>query len=166
MAFIPLRTEKSITEIADKVFGNLSETNRTQAEAALIKENPALKNFSDLKPGTLIRIPKVPDLKQRNTRSISDPEGDLVKEYMDQLKSFSDSLQNNNEKLQKQQREAIALLKKEEISALINKNPQASKLSEQLQQHIDEDTKNRKQLISDHEVAIKALKADLEKLLK
>lgn len=166
MAYISIRSEKSISELADKVYSNLSAANRRAAEEALVKENPALKDIRKLKRGTLIRIPDIKNIKRKNTRSVADPDSELLEEYVEQLKAFSTSLEKNHDTRNKEQKATQAVLKKSNITKLINTNPDAKKVAAGLKKHVDEDIKNRKQVLSDYKQAFKSLKKDLDKLLK
>jgi len=166
MAYIPLRSEKSLTELVDKVYSNLSATEREAAEAAMLKENPVLKEFSTIKRGTLIRIPQVKDIQPKRTRSIADPDGDLVDDYVQRLEIFSDALSKNNAMRNSEQKNAQAVLKKAAVKKILDTSPEASQLAEQLAQHISEDSKRRKGLETDSKKAFDTLRKDLEKLMR
>ena len=166
MAYIPLRSEKSVTELVDKVYSNLSAKDRKAAEAAMIKENPTLKNFTNLKRGTLIRIPEVKNVKRKKTRSISDPDGELLDDFMERLEVFSETLAKNNDARDKEQKTAQSILKKSAISKIINTDPNAKKVASDLKKHMTNDTKKRKEIETDSKKVFIKLKNDLEKIMK
>jgi len=166
MAYIPLRTEKSVTELVNKVYSNLADKDRIKAEAAMIKENPALKNFANLKRGTLIRIPEIKNVKRKKTRSVSDPDGELMEDYLERLEVFSETLAKNNDIKDDEQKETQSILKKSAINKLLNEDAEAKKIASDLKKHISEDTKKRKETESQSKKAFSQLKKDLEKFLK
>lgn len=166
MAYIPLRSEKSVSELVDKVYSNLSDKDRKAAEAAIIKANPALKDMSNLKRGTLITIPKVKNLKPKKTRSVTDPDGDLVEDYVQRLDAFSEMLAKNNALRDQQQKESQAVLKKSDVKKILDSSDEAKQVVEQLQQHISEDGKIRKEIETATSKFFKDLQKDLEKLMK
>lgn len=166
MAYIPLRSEKSVTELVDKVYSNLSAKDRKVAEAAIIKENPTLKNFTNLKRGTLIRIPEVKNIKRKKTRSISDPDGELLDDFMERLEMFSETLAKNNDARDKEQKAAQSILKKAAISKIINSDPNAKKVASDFKKHMTEDIKKRQEIETDSKKAITKLKNNLKKIMK
>ena len=166
MAYIPLRSEKSVTELVNKVYSNLADKDRKKAEEAMIKENPALKNFANLKRGTLIRIPEVKNVKRKKTRSVSDPDGELLDDFLERLEMFSETLKKNNDARDEEQKAAQSILKKSAISKIINTDSDAKKVASDLKKHMTDDAKNRKETESQSKKAFSQLKQDLEKLLK
>lgn len=164
MAYIPLRSEKSISDLTEKLFKGLTPEKRKTAEAALLKENPKLINFSQLKPGTLLRIPKIKGLARKKTRSVADPEEDLMDEFLERLDIFNKNLIADNAKKDKEQKVMQGILKKAAISKLIAGDEQAKKTAESLKQNLAADTKKRKETEKDSKNMLGILKKDLEKI--
>ena len=55
--------EKQVSELATRVYGNLSAAELKLAEEALVKANPHLENPKTAKPGAIVIVPDVPGLK-------------------------------------------------------------------------------------------------------
>lgn len=166
MAFIPLRSEKSISDVSEKLFKGLTPAKRKQAEAALLKENPKLREFSKLKPGTLLRIPNIKGLARKKTRSIADPEEDLIDEFIERLALFNKNIVAENAKKDKEQKTMQEILKKAAINRLVVADKQSKRITDSLKQHLSADIKERKEIEKESKKVLETLSRDLGKMLK
>jgi len=92
MAIATYRGERSISEITDKLYSKLTPAQRTRAEAALIKENPQLKNIRKLPEGAILRVPDLPELSTKTTRSLENPDDQIARSISQSLADFSKRL--------------------------------------------------------------------------
>jgi hypothetical protein len=111
MKYLLVRDEKSIQEVADRAYRNLSATERAKAEADLIKANPELKTFRSVDKGYIVRIPDVRDGGEKNDRNLTDPVEVIGDEILDNLKRYEKSLSEKFTDLERQQNTTAEILK-------------------------------------------------------
>ena len=87
MAITVFQGEKNLTELAEKLFSNLSKDQLAKVEHALLRENPHLKDVSRVNPGSILKIPAMPDLNLKPKRALKDPESDNLAELAKRLKT-------------------------------------------------------------------------------
>ena len=92
MAIATYRGERSVSEITEKLFTRLTPAQRAKAETALVKANPQLKNISKLPKGAILRVPDLPELRTKTTRSLENPDDQIVKHITRSLAAFSKHL--------------------------------------------------------------------------
>ncbi|MBT0959873.1 hypothetical protein [Denitromonas iodatirespirans] len=92
MPIATFRGEKSVAEIADKLFVKLTPRQREKAEAALLKENPQLREIAKVREGTVLRVPNLPELRAKTTRSLENPDAQIARELADTLSAYGDRL--------------------------------------------------------------------------
>jgi hypothetical protein len=92
MAIATYRGERSVGEITDKLYTKLTPAQREKAETALIKANPQLKNIRKLPQGAILRVPDMPELRAKTTRSLENPDDQIVKHITQSLAAFSKHL--------------------------------------------------------------------------
>lgn len=88
MPFTTFRGEKTVGEIADKVYASLTPKQRDKAEAALLKANPQLKDMPTLRAGAILRVPNLPELRVKTTRDLEHPAAQVAKTVTDALNTY------------------------------------------------------------------------------
>lgn len=88
MAIATYRGERSISEITDKLYSKLTPAQRAKAEAALIRENPQLNNLRKLPEGAVLRVPDLPELSAKTTRSLENPDDQIARNISQSLADF------------------------------------------------------------------------------
>lgn len=89
MAVATFRGEKSIADIADKLFVKLTPKQRKSAEAALLKANPQLRDIDSLRQGSILRVPDLPELRPKAVRSLENPDDQIADDLSVALAEFS-----------------------------------------------------------------------------
>ncbi len=144
MRYLPIRSEKSVSAIAERVYSDLTPEKRKLAEAALIRENPQLKAFKGIKSGTLVKIPRLDDVEKTGERSTADPVADSVKEAQRELDLFSESLKAAFSKAQSDVAAAAATAKKAEFTKAMGSDPEAAAIAEKLKANLTQQAKDLK----------------------
>jgi len=111
MKYLLLHNEKSVRDIADKAYKNLSDKARKQAETALLKINPELKTFKSVRKGFIVRIPEIPEDRKSNRRNAIDPIENIAHETSEKLKQLEDSLNKKFSALENRQKSFVQSLK-------------------------------------------------------
>ncbi|HMB60595.1 MAG TPA: hypothetical protein VKN35_11845 [Xanthomonadales bacterium] len=153
MKYFLLGEEQSAREIADRVYRNLTPTQRARAEAALIRENPELNTSDGLLPGALIRIPTGSGHGQPDKGKLVDPVSGMVNSIVQQLKTLESEVKANITRHEKQLDAYPATLK--EARGDLKDDAEAEALSERLMSHVKGKSKAIKEK---KERGIKAIK--------
>lgn len=111
MKFLLVRNEKSISDIADNAYKNLSSEAKQQAELELLKANPELKTFKSVRKGFVVHIPELNDAPDKNTHNIVGPRDHLADELSKGLKLFDSSLNSKYTDFEAWEKDTSAKLK-------------------------------------------------------
>ncbi|MCF6256956.1 MAG: hypothetical protein L3K25_11785 [Gammaproteobacteria bacterium] len=139
MKYLLLRNEKSVRDIADKAYKNLSDKARKQAEAALLKINPELKTFKSVRKGFIVRIPVIPEDSKSNRRNSIDPVENIAHEMSEKLKQFERSLDKKFVDLENRQKDFLQSLKA--AGNELKKQPNGVAASKTLQKYVSDSNK-------------------------
>lgn len=145
MRILPIRNEASVSEIADKTFANLTAKSRKKVEAAILKENPTLKDFSKVETGTIVKIPTIPDVKRKGSRSVSDPMGDLVDETVESLAVFSKEFAANVSRKEVSLKTHAELFKKGELAKALQTSTEGQNVGAAFKAYLTEGAKENRQ---------------------
>lgn len=129
---ITLKTERSVREIAERVYGSLSAESLDRAEKALLKANPHLRNTAALRPGAVVNVPAVRGLKARGDTSGQDPAGDLRKDLAEAVAGYRDQLAISLDARAGELDAQETLLKTREIAGAIKRAPGGAELAKRL----------------------------------
>jgi hypothetical protein len=137
-----LKTERSLREVAERVYGTLDADKLARAQTALLKANPHLKVGAALQPGAVVTVPELPGLKPRPGVVRSDP----VEELRNQLIIATESLQvQMAERLDARSQEfshQVELLKSKEVAAAIKRDPAGTDLAKAVTLRLREQAKS------------------------
>lgn len=145
MRILPIRNEESVSDIADKVFANLNTKSRKKVEAAILKENPTLKDFAKVRTGTIVKIPTIPDIKSKGSRSVSDPMGDLVDETVKSLAIFSKEFSANVSRKEATLKTHAELFKKGELTKALQTSTEGKNVGAAFKTYLTEGVKENRQ---------------------
>ncbi|TBW39869.1 hypothetical protein E0E54_01515 [Azotobacter chroococcum] len=101
MALTTFRGEKSLSELADKLFVRLTPRQREKAEAALLKANPQLAGLSTLRTGTVLQVPDLPELSAKARHIEENPHSQLITRLSAELKDFGTHLERRHQAAQR-----------------------------------------------------------------
>lgn len=111
MPITTFRGEKTLADIADKLFVRLTPRQRKTVEEALLKANPQLRDIASLRPGSILQVPAQPQLRGKAQRVLENPNQQLVGQLRDDLSAYGKRLAERHEAAQVQVTATAALLK-------------------------------------------------------
>lgn len=85
MPTITLRGERSLVEITDRLFVDLTPQQRRQVEAALLRANPGLREPRRFTSGLVVDLPELPELRDKARRDQDAPAAHLARALADAL---------------------------------------------------------------------------------
>ena len=88
MPIMTYRGEKTVGEIADKMFERLTPRQKLTAEAEILKANPRLADPSTLAKGTILKMPDIAELRPKTSRALENPDALLAKHLAQALDDF------------------------------------------------------------------------------
>ena len=112
MPIATFRGEKTVAAIADKLFVKLTPKQREKAEAALIKENPQLRELATVPQGAILRVP---ELRAKTNRSLENPDVQIARNLADAVSAYGSHLGERFKAVQKEGKEQLAVLKSGEL---------------------------------------------------
>jgi len=113
MPFITLRSERSLAEIAERLFVGLTPQERKRVETALRRANPALSDPARITGGFVIEVPDIPELRTKSRREQEPPSTRLAEALIASLEASDEALAKAMEAERmaaKQQRETLETL--------------------------------------------------------
>lgn len=131
MPIATFRGEKSVAEIADKLFTKLSDPQREIAAAAILKANPRLTEISKIPKGTVLRVPDIPELRPRTNRDLDNPDAQIAKDINQALGDYDKRFASRIEQALDNNKAQAALLESAEFKRALNQNPELQQLSSQ-----------------------------------
>ena len=90
MPFATFEGEKSVAEIADRLFARMTPKQRETAVAALIRANPRLERIAALRPGVLLVLPDIPALRPKATAASESPDRQVLDELDRATRSYAE----------------------------------------------------------------------------
>ncbi|WP_416138206.1 hypothetical protein ACM26W_17250 [Halomonas sp. HK25] len=163
MAIATFRGEKSVAEIADKLYARLTPKQREKAEAALLKANPQLKDIGKLKPGTILRLPEL-RAKARTNRTLENPVTQIAATLAGELGAYGNRLAEHVDVAQRATNTEQTLLKSARFKAVLANAPHLQELADQATRSLEGRSKAIKQRQGALETALKRALADLEEM--
>jgi hypothetical protein len=85
MPIATFRGEKTVADIADKMYLRLTPKQRKKAEAEILKANPQLNNLRAVPEGAIVRVPDLPELRPKTNRNLENPDTQIADAVSDAL---------------------------------------------------------------------------------
>lgn len=128
-----LKSDTNVSELADRLYADLTPESRKVAEAALIKANPSLARGEKIRPGLVVNLPDGPKLKVRPAAAVGkDPVASMLGTLEDAVASYRDQLAKTSETAQADLDQQEAVLKQKEVAAAIKATPAATEAAKAL----------------------------------
>ena len=162
MPIATFRGEKSVAEVADKLYVRLTPRQREKAEAAILKANPQLSDIRNVPEGTILRVPDLPELRTKMSRSLENPDAQIAKTLADMLTSYTKELSGRIKNDQEATKSQLTLLKSAKFRREIANAPSLQALADQAMKTLDARAKSvgeRQKLV---EAAVKQALSDLD----
>lgn len=161
---ITVKNEKSVRELAERVYGTSSAASLDRAEKALLKANPQLRTATALRAGAVLSAPAVSGLAVRADATASDPlealRGALAGAAASYGEHLAKSLDARAGELDAQEK----LLKTKEIAAAIKAEPGGPELQKQLSETLGQRAKAVAEARKAHAALFDRIAADLKAL--
>lgn len=165
MRITTLKGETTLAALADRLFSVTDAGARQRAEAALLKANPKLERASGFRPGVVVVIPEMPDLKNRAAAGSQEPVEDVRQSLLEAAESYQAELRKRTDEAASDLERQAELMKDKEVAAAIRKDEVATKLSKELTtslrargKAIAEERKRQEQIFGRLTADLKALK--------
>lgn len=152
MKYLLLRNEESIEDVAKTAYKGLTAKSRTQAEAALLKANPELRNFKEVAKGFIVRVPAVRGGEKADRRNLVGPVDDIAHEMLKRLEAFEDSLPSKLSRME--DRHIRTLEKLKDANKELRKQPNSANVAKTLKDHVAD---SKKIAEKNRKLALKAL---------
>lgn len=123
MAIASFRGEKSVADLADKLYTKLTPRQRELAVDAILKANPQLAEIDKVPQGTLLNLPVLPELRAKATRKLESPDDQIVSQLRDALNAHGKRLAERNRQALTALEETRRHLEDKALAEAIHKNP-------------------------------------------
>lgn len=130
MPIATFRGEKTVGEIADKLYVRLTPRQRETAEAAILKANPQLSDLRAVPSGTVLRVPDIPELRAKTNRNLENPDAQITAIVGEALSTFSARLDEHVRATEADVKAQLALLKGKDIKATLANAPALQALAQ------------------------------------
>jgi hypothetical protein len=91
MPIATFRGERSVDEITDKLYTGLTDRQREKARAAMLEANPQLATIDKVRNGSVLRVPRLPELRAKTNRSLENPDAQVALGISDALADYRKS---------------------------------------------------------------------------
>jgi hypothetical protein len=163
MPIATFRGEKTVGEIADKLYLRLTPRQRETAEAALLKANPQLTNLREVPSGTVLRVPDIPELRAKTNRNLENPDAQIATTVGEALAGFGQRLDTRMQAAEAAAKDQLALLKSREVKAALANAPELQARADAANQALNERAKGLNQRGKALQAAVKQAREDLER---
>lgn len=162
MPIATFRGEKTVADIADKMYTRLTPTQREKATAELIRANPQLKELSTVPKGAVLRIPTLKDIRPKTNRNLENPDVQLAESVSDALSAFSKRFETHLESALDEVKAQQAEFKKAPIKRVIDADPTLKGQADKATDALSERAKQIKVRQTDVSAALRSAVAQLK----
>ncbi len=162
MPIATFRGEKSVADIADKMYSRLTPNQREKATAELLRANPQLKDLKTVAPGAVLRIPTLKDIRPKTTRNLENPDVQLANSLAEAVSSFADRIDSHVTNALGAVKTQQAELKKAPVKRILDADPGVRKQVEVMSKSLTDRTKGLEARQSDLKAALGQAIARLE----
>ncbi|TXI31232.1 MAG: hypothetical protein E6Q69_11880 [Aquipseudomonas alcaligenes] len=163
MAVTTFRGEKNLGELADKLFTRLTPRQREKVEDALLKANPQLDQITELRSGTLLKVPDLPELRAKAKRAGDGPDDQLAAHLDAELAAFGKHLTQRFAAAQEAVAKTEFVLNEPELKRVITKEPPLRDLAKQIGTLNAERKKQLEERQQKFAAALKQMQGELQK---
>jgi phage tail protein X len=166
MPFATFEGEKSVAEIADRLFARMTPKQRETAVTALIRANPGLERIEALRPGVMLMVPDIPALRPKATASNESPDRQVLEELERATRSYAERVIARQDADIAEVKNQTAALESPRFTKAISRSEELIALAKEAGAALD----LRAKAASDRRKAVEAasnrISADLEEALK
>lgn len=162
MPIATFRGERSVDEIADKLFANLTDRQREIAASAILKANPQLANIRELAAGTVLRVPKLPELRAKTNRSLENPDAQIANDINDALARYRESFAVRLKKSQSTVQAQTKMAGSAGFKRVLEQHVGAGELAKELTRSLKQRATALKDRSENFERAVQRIRKDLD----
>ncbi len=166
MFIATFRGEGNITDIADHLFSKLTDNQRKKVAEQLLKANPQLRDISKMKKGAILRVPDMPELNAKTTRSLENPSEQMAEVLADALKGFEEQVQKQVGEENKNIESQLSILKSDNFQGQIANSDLLQLLAKDATEVLKKRTQDLKEQNKEVGIVIEQGMEDLKKLMK
>jgi Ni,Fe-hydrogenase III large subunit len=156
-----LQDETSISNIAKRIFTNLPDESRKNAETELIKLNPILSDTKAIKAGVIIKVPEISSLVLNTQQVNNDPTTQTKEVIKNAIESYHKQLLVRIESQHGDLRNQIDLIKS--VGQLSISNPELQLIIETIEKSVAANLGDAKVLSENLDQVFGQISADLSK---
>jgi hypothetical protein len=170
MRFTTFKSEQDLSELVQRLFrtkGADAATLAKEAETALLRANPHLRNLKKVPAGGLLIVPTISGVEPTaEVLSVEDASGDLVDEVNRTLGSVRRALLDSLDRQEEEANNERGMVKAPELQAVLEGNPELQKRLAQVAQAARNRIRESKERRVAYEDAFSQLEKDLGSLVK
>lgn len=159
-----LKTERTLREVAERIYGSLDADTLARAQIALTKANPHLESGTAFQPGAVVNVPELSGIEPRPNVVRSDPVEDLRNQLVMATESLQTHLASRLDARTQEISQQMELLKSKEISAAIKRDPAGADVAKAIALTLREQSKSIAEERKHNAELFKRIAADLDKL--
>jgi hypothetical protein len=166
MPFATFEGEKSVAEIADRLFARMTPKQRETAVAALIRANPQLERIEALRPGVVLVVPDIPALRPKATVSNESPDRQVLEELDRATRSYAERVIARQDADIAEVKNQAAALKSARFTKAISRSEDFVALAKEAGAALEARAKAASARRKAVEAAASRISADIEEALK
>lgn len=132
MPIMTYRGEKTIGEIAEKMFEGLTAKQKEKVEIEILKANPHLRDPSKVGKGTILKMPDMAELRPKTSRALENPDALLAKNLADALAEFGQRFELRSKQAASDNKQQLALLKNAVLKRTLDQEPMLKEMAGQI----------------------------------
>lgn len=137
MPIATFRGEKTVGDIADKLYERLTPTQKAKVEAAILKDNPHLRDPSKVAPGTIVTVPEMAELRPKTSRALENPDALMARHIADAVTAYGQRFESRTKQASADIKDELAVLKNADLKKLLGTAPELRERASQLTRQID-----------------------------
>lgn len=163
MPIATFRGEKSVNELTDKLFTNLTDRQRDIASNAILKANPQLADIRNVRDGTVLRVPKIPELRPKTNRSLENPDAQIANDINDALSRYRKTIGERIAQNQETTKQQLKLAGNTSLKRVLAQHAGGGALADELKSSLKQRATSLKERSEKFERAIQRMSKDLNK---
>jgi hypothetical protein len=166
MRIATLQADEDLAQLTRRVFRSRTKGGLADAEKAILKANPQLKDSDRLTPGTIVVIPDVPGAAPTaEATSIGGIAANLLSGAQQQIKDLRESVLPGLNRQEQAAKNTLEQLRLRELQELAKGNPELAKRLPEITRNAEENLKRLAVLTKTQQTAFDELDKDLQGLV-
>ena len=128
MPITTFRGEKTVADIADKMYIRLTPKQREKVEAVILKANPQLNDLHTVPEGAIVRVPDLPELRPKTNRNLENPDTQIADAVSDALTALDTRFDASMKLAMADLKNQISYTKSREIKEALGRTPELNEV--------------------------------------